>query len=215
VAFDIEVFIPTLKQRTNNLLCQIHTALNSGLNVRVTLSLPDESYPEIIENLTESELKYIRLIKNVPQGEPSIPIKYCLENIEWGDWLLSVGDDDCILPWGLKHLWDARENVSMVIGQTIGVSRNKHYDFSAWKIGYRIIPCHVSIAFINMRSLEKLPKPWLEIDPLSDFKQIERMSNHFPYKIIPSVVHVQSFANMENLGNEFTKNFMEVYGHML
>ena len=215
VAFDIDVFIPTLKQRTDNLLCQIHTVLNSGLNVRVTLSISDEHYPEVVENLTEKELKALRIITRVPQGEAAIPIKYCLENFEWADWVYPISDDDCVLPWGLQHLFEATEGVGMVMGQTIGVSRKKHYDFSLWKLGIEIAPCHASTAMYNMRCLEKLPKPWYEIDPLSDFKLIEKMSKNFPYKIIPSVVHVQAFAELENLGREFSDSFMKIYGCLL
>lgn len=213
--FDIDVFIPTLKKRTDNLLCQVHTALNSGLNARVTISIPDNDYAELINKLTDKEKINIRLIKKVPQGEPSIPIKYCLENESWSNWLLIIADDDCLMPWGLKHLYDATPGMGMVMGQTLGVSRNMHLDFSSWKIGVGVIPCHCSTAFYNVRMLEKLSKPWCEIDPLSDYRLIQKMAENFPYKIIPSVCHVQSFAELENLGTDFSAKFHNLYGHLL
>ena len=215
MAFDVDVFIPTLKQRTNSLLCNVHTAFNSGLNVRVTVSLPDDSYDELMDNLTEKEKNLTRLIPNVPQGSAAIPIAHCLEKIEWSDWVYPVADDDCILPWGLQHLYEATEGVGMVMGQTFGTSRKKHYDFSSWKLGFQIIPCHASTAMYNMRKMEKLPKPWYLIDDLSDFYLIKKMSDNFPYIIIPSVVHVQAFAEASDLGEEFSANFHGFYGHML
>lgn len=213
--FDLDVFIPTLKQRTDNMLCQAHTVLNSGLNVRLTVSLPDNDYPELMDNLTPKEKEKVRLIPNVPQGEPSIPVKHCIENIDWSDWMYFPADDDCVLPWGLKHLWEGRDGVSMVIGQTLGVSRKEHLDFSAWKIGYGVIPCHVSTALFHMPSLKSLPKPWYNIGPLADYELIKYMSANFAYKIIPSVVHVQAFAELENLGTEFASQFKMLYGHLL
>lgn len=213
---DIDILIPTSKkpERLNNLLCQIHTVLNSGINTRVTLAM-DGPYPSLTSQLSHYPLSKVRLVYGAPQGSPAIPAAYCMENLEWGDWMLNVSDDDCVLPWGLRHLWEATKDVSMVIGQTIGVSRTKHLDFSAWKIGIGVIPCHVSTALINMRSLETLPKPWYRDDPLCDYLLIQRMSENFPFKIIPSVVHVQAFAEIENLGPEFGQIFRDVYGDLI
>jgi hypothetical protein len=214
-SFELDVFIPTIKKKLNGLLCNVHTVLNSGLRVRVTISLPDDSYPEFMDKLTEEERSCIRLIKNVPQGNPSIPIQFCMENLDWLEWVYMAADDDCILPWALKHLWEAREGVSMVMGQVIGTSREKHLDFSEWKIGIDIIRCHVNTAMYNFNSLRTLPKPWLEIDPCSDYLMIKRFADNFPYKIIPSVVHVSAFAELENLPEDFVIMFKRMYGHIL
>lgn len=213
-AVDLDVLIVTRKKRLDNLLCQVHTILNSGMNTRVTIGIEGE-YPEFVSKLFPAQLERIRIVSGVPQGDPSIPIQYCMENLEWSDWMYSSADDDCILPWGLKHLWENRDGVSMVIGQTIGVSRERHLDFSAWKIGRSIEVCHVSTALINMRSLEKLEKPWLTVDPVSDFHLIDRMAKLYPYKITPSVVSVQAFAELNNLGDVFCENYMKIYGHLL
>lgn len=229
--FDIDVVIPTAKQldRLDNLVCQINTSLNSGVDTRVVILMEGE-YPELMERLTSKQIEKIMFVKDAPQGNPSLPIKHCIENVELSEWMYSVGDDDCILPWGLKHLWEATQNiynvqnilnasnvdkVSMVIGQTLGVSRDNHYDLSLWKIGHGIIPCHVSTALINVNRLRSLPKPWFEIDQLSDYLLIKRMSENFPYKIIPNVVHCQAFANVENLGPDFGAYFQKTYGHLL
>jgi hypothetical protein len=213
--FDVDVFIPTLKNRTANLICQIHTALNSDVKSRVTISIPDDDYPELMDQLTTQEKEKVRILKNVPQGEPSIPIKYCLENYGWCDWIFNDADDDCLLPWGLKHLLEASQNVSMVVGQIIGVSRDKHYDFSSWKIGHSITQCHISKILFHFPSLVKLPKPWLEINPVSDFIFAKRMADNFAYKIIPSVVSVAAFAELYDLGVDFESNFRLLYGSML
>lgn len=213
--FDVDVFIPTRKTLLGNLNCQVQAVLNSGVNARATVSIGDDSYPEFTDNLTPEQLNRVRVIPNVPQGSASICIKHCLENIEWAPWVLTVADDDCLLPWGLKHLWDAREGVSMVIGQTLGLSRERHLDFTAWKIGIGVTSCHVSTAMINMRSMATLRKPWMDLDPLSDFLMIKRMADNFPYRIIPSVVHVQAFAELDNLGSDFIRNFNSIYGHLL
>lgn len=214
---DIDVFIPTSKrpERLNNLLCQIYIALNSGVDTRVTVAMEGD-YPELMKRLSVHQIATIRFIKDAPQGNAAIPLKHCIENYEWNDWvLISACDDDCLLPWGLKHLWDATKGVSMVIGQTLGVSRKQHYDFSAWKIGISVVPCHVSTVMVNMRSLERLPKPWIDIDPLTDYLLVKRMADHFPYRIIPNVCHVQSFAEIENLGKEFSDQFGQLYGALL
>ena len=213
--FDLDVIIPTRKKQTNNLLCQVHTVLNSGFNVRVTIGIPDSEYHEFFENLTNREKECIRLMKNVAQGSPSIAFIYMLENMDWVDWIFPTADDDCILPWGLKHLLEVHNDMGMVMGQSLGVSREKHLDFSSWKIGHSITECHCSTAIYNMRKMETLSKPWFENSPVSDFLLIKRMSENFPYKIIPSVVHVQAFAELENLGSIFTENFNKLYGHLI
>lgn len=211
--FDIEFLIATQKKRLEGLLCQIHIALNSGLNVRVTVGM-DGEYPELMEKLPESYKDKIRFVKNVPQGTPSISFGYLYENMDWDGWIYAVADDDIVLPWGLKHLWENREGVSMVIGQTIGVSRDDHFDFSGWKIGYEVVENHVSTAFINSKDLSKLPKPWIVNEPNSDYLIIKRMADHFKYRVIPNVVHVQAFAKFENLGEEFKESYMNIYGHL-
>lgn len=214
--FDIDVVIPTAKQleRLNNLVCLINIIQNSGVRARAYIVMEGE-YPELMERMTPKNLEKMAFCKNAPQGGPSIPIKYALENLSLSDWVTVIADDDCLLPWGLKHLWEATNNVSMVVGQTLGVSRKDHYDLSSWKIGIGIIPCHVSTALFNMRKIETLSKPWLEIDPLSDYILIKRMAETFPYKIIPNVVHCQAFANLENLGDDFGDYFNKTYGHLL
>lgn len=213
--FDLDVFIPTRKQQLGNLVCQAQAVFNSGVNARLTVGIGDDQYQEFLDQFIPKHQNRIRIIPNVPQGGVSICVKHCMENIDWSEWVLSVSDDDIILPWGIDHLWEAREGVAMVIGQTLGVSRENHLDFTAWKIGVAVAPCHVSTAMINMEKLKTLPKPWIVHDPLFDFILIRRMADTFPYRITPSVVHVQAFAELENLGSEFGENFRKVYGHLL
>lgn len=217
---DVDIFIPTSKKLKNleTLLCQIYIALNSGINTRVTIGMKGE-YPELMQRLTPNQLPRIRFIKDAPEGGEvgHLAIQYMLEELTWADWVRYICDDDCITPWGLKHMWEARHGVSMVVGQALGVSREKHYDFTAWKLGPSITFCHVAgnQVMFNMRSLEKLPKPWWGPSRTYDFDFIKRMSENFPYRIIPSVVDVMSFAELENLGREFQQNFHALYGGIL
>lgn len=214
---DIDLYIPTAKQieRLPSLLAQINAGLNSGLNARVTISM-DGEYPELNRSLSDEQIKKIRFVQ-APQGNPSITIEHCLENTEWADWLYIAGDDDAILPWGLKHLYEARECVSMVLGQVLCVSREKHWDLSSYKVGQVIVPCHISGAnlLINTRSMEKLEKPWLINDPQSDYFLIKRMAENFKYTIIPSVVAVLCLCELDNLGTEFTAHWMSQYGRFV
>lgn len=213
--YDLDVFIPTLKKRTNGLLCNVHTVLNSGVNVRVTVSIPDDNYPEFMDALTDKEKSCVRIINNVPQGDPSIPIEYCLENIEWTEWVYIVADDDCVLPWGLAHLMSARQGMSLVMGQAIGVSRIRHFDFSSWKIGIDVVEGHVNAAMFNYNTLKKMKKPWFTNHPCCDYLLIKKMTDLYPYRIIPNVVHVSAFAELENLTEEFQNEFMSTYRNLL
>lgn len=229
--FDLDVVIPTAKQldRLDNLVCLINIVQNSGINSRAYIVMQGE-YPELMERMTQRNLDRMEFCKTAPQGHPCLPIEYALGELELSEWFISIADDDCLLPWGLKHLFDATKDivgaknlmnsanidkVGMVIGQTLGVSRVDHYDLSLWKIGIGVIPCHVSTALVNVPMLRKLERPWLPIDPLADYLLIKRMSETFPYKIIPNVVHCQAFADVENLGEEFGAYFKKTYGHLL
>lgn len=215
MVFDIDVLIPTAKKKTENCLYQIYAALHSGVNSRINI-LMGGSYPELTNQLDlEKWGDRIRIFDDIPQGNPSIPIKHAFENMNWDNWVLVNPDDDCLLPWGLKHLLDAAPGMGMVMGQTLGVSRKQHLDFSNWKIGISITESHCSTAIYNMQMLKTLPKPWMEISPINDYLINKKMADNFPYKIIPSVCHVQAFAELENLGTEFSNRFNQLYGHLL
>lgn len=219
---DIDILLPTSKKldRLDNLLCQIYACLNSGLKTRVTIGMTGD-YRELYARLTKDQIDKIRFIKDCPEGgEVGHPaLKYMLENFDYSDWITFVNDDDCTPSWALKHLWDKREGVSMVLGQAIGVSRERHFNLSAWKLGPMpdISINHICAGngIYNMRSLEKLPKPWWNLIRTGDYDFVKRMEKHFPYKIIPSVVLMLSFAELSNLGVEFNFNFNKAYGKIL
>ena len=217
MAFDLDVFIPTAKQpeRTNNLICQINTALNCGLNTRVTIGMEGD-YPGLLDNFRKEQLERIRIVTGVPQGTPSISIEHVLETTDWVDWVHIPADDDCVLPWGYQHLWEARKDVSMVLGQVLCVSRATHLDFSSYKVGRKLEVGFISgaCALFNMRSMEKLPKPWMPNNPVSDFDMIKKMAENFPYTIIPNVVSVMSLTELESLHHSFQDHYKKIYGHL-
>lgn len=224
---DLDIFIPTAKnpKHLNTLVGQIMGALYCGLNTRVTIGMKGE-YPELMNILSPKQIERMRFYKDVPEGDPDKSdeihpahpaIRHMLENIEWVDWVRILCDDDLTPSWSYQHMWEARADAYMVMGQGLGVSREKHYDLTAWKLGRSIQFCHLSanLTLFNMRMLEKLPKPWWLMHRTADFDFVKRYTDNFKYKIIPSVVDVVAFAERENLGDDFNKHFSDFYGEIL
>jgi hypothetical protein len=136
----------------------------------------------------------MRFVHDAPKGLIGNPaVSYCMETLEWADWYYVTGDDDALLPWGLRHLYENRQGVSMVIGEGLCVSREKHESLAAWKIG-GLIKCgrvSASCALFNFRDIEKLPRPWFNSDSkVADFELISRMATTYPYRMIPSTIFV-------------------------
>lgn len=190
---EIDVLIPTAKKRVDNLLFQIRSALGQGLDVRVTIAMNGE-YPELMERLTDEEKKKMRFVTDAPDGCIGNPaVLHALETLDWADWYFQTGDDDALLPWGLKHLYENREGVCMVVGRALCVTKDGHKDLTPWEVGKTLEFCKVSgaCALFNFRAVEKLPRPWWNPgSQVSDFELIHRMSRMCPYRLIPSVIFV-------------------------
>lgn len=196
----IDVLIPTAKQRLNNLLFNIRGILLQELPTRITVASTGE-YPELMDALSDIEKASIRLITDAPAGAwGNAASKYAMENLDWHDWFYSIGDDDAILPWGLKNLWDNKENVSMVIGRALAVGKNGQKDLTEYRIGSMLGQGRVSgvCALFNFRDIEKLGKPyWVAESPVSDWWLINRMANTYKYRIIPNTVCALALATTE------------------
>ncbi len=219
----VDVLMPTNRKRLWNFLFQLRGALANALNIRVTVAMSGP-WPELRAELSARELEKVRWVENAPDGTTGDPfnnpngymgapkIRWCLENLDWANWMYQVCDDDALMPWGIEALFAATDNMGVVIGQVLPVSRNEHLDFTPYKIGRSIERCRVSCAgaLINMRLLETLPKPWYnERSGYADWELIERMSTHFPSKIIKTVVHVLALCELGEVPSYLRATILE------
>lgn len=212
---EIDVLIPTARQpeRFHNLLFQIRAVLNSPVNARVTVAMSGE-WPELIHAIHPKEWDRVRIASECPDGQKGNPfhteggymsgpkVAWCLDNLDWGDWWYFMGDDDCLLPWGLRHMLDASDGVDMVIGQVLGVSRKDHLDFTPYTIGRSIARCRVSSAgaMFRVEAMKKLDKPWWNPNSgYADWELIERMSKAYLHRITASTIHVLSLCELPQL----------------
>ncbi|MDI6788498.1 MAG: hypothetical protein QME51_09020 [Planctomycetota bacterium] len=197
---DIDILIPTSKKRLQKLLWQIRSCFNQGLDVRVTVASTGE-YPELLERLTDVERIKMRFIIDAPEGLcGNAASKHAMENYEWGDWFYSIGDDDALLPWGLKHLWNNKQGVDMVIGRALCVSKGQNLDLTQYRVGTVLARGRVSgvCTLFNFRKVEKLGKPYWDADSVvSDWELIEKMAENHKYKIIPETVCVLALGNVQ------------------
>lgn len=187
----IDAIMPTAQIHLDGAICQVKTATNQDCPVRVTIATatpfkkPDAFSP--------SELARIRFVEGVPQGNWGHPaVGYCLENLEMGDWIYPMGDDDCLLPWGLKHLYEAtRSDLSMVIGTALSVYKDNHIHRPDRSLGYRFARGYItgSCALLNYNMIKKLEKPWWAANDYgADWLLMERLSKIAPYVQLPNTV---------------------------
>ena len=193
---DVDVLIPTSKKRLDNLMCQIHTAQNQGFQVRITIAMSGQ-WIALEEKLGAYDAENIRLVYDAPDGLIGNPaVQYCIQNLEWCDWYYQTGDDDSLMPWGLKHLYEQiDEHSKMIIGQAICVTKNDHRDISHKKVGRVILEGAVSgvCVLFHMPSVKKLSPPWWNPESkVADYELIRKMANSYPYKVIPNTVTILS-----------------------
>ena len=197
---ELDVLIPTSMQGLENLLFNVRGIFSQELDVRITIASSVKA-DALKELLTDREMESMRFIEDAPVGQwGNAASKYAMENFNWANWFYSIGDDDAILPWGLKHLMANRKGVSMVIGQALCVSKNGQKDLTHYHVGRVISVGKVSgvCALFNFRDIEKLGKPyWIAESPVSDFQLINRMSMEYKYKIIPNTVCCLALAEVE------------------
>lgn len=191
--FDIDVLIPTSKKRLSKLLWQIRSCFNQTVPVRITVVSSGE-YPQLMDSLTEEEKSKMRFITDAPSGLcGNAASKYAMENYEWGNWFYSIGDDDALLPWGLRHLWLNRIGVDMVIGRALCVSKGRQFDLTNYRVGAVLACGQVSgvCTLFNFRKIEELGKPyWNAGSMVADWELIDKMAENYRYKIIPETVCV-------------------------
>lgn len=219
---DIDVLIPTAGKRFHNCMFQINAVLSSNVDARVHV-MTSKPWPEM-RNVFDLDDRVI-FYENTPEGganngdvyNPSgflgLPkVSWALDHIELADWFCYFHDDDALLPWGLKYLMDAREDVSMVVGRALGVSRSQHLDFTPYVVGKTIDRCRVgnACAIYETESLQSLPRPWFFPEYIyADWELINRMARHFPYRTIPNTVQVLSLYEREHLPTDIQQRVDE------
>jgi hypothetical protein len=191
----IDVLIPTSRQpeRLHNLVWQIRSAFNQGIPVRVTVAMGGE-WPELMCQLSPEELASIRFVTNAPAGKcGNAAVQHCLETLEWLPWYYQTGDDDALLPWGLKHLYEAREGNILVVGRALCVSKKAQTDLTSYKVGHIIEWSKVSglCALFKMEAIKACPQPWWNPESgCADFELIDQLSKMGGVKLIPNTITI-------------------------
>jgi hypothetical protein len=199
----IDVLIPTAGKRVDGLIYQINAFINQSYEFRTIWVLIDvESFDEfnILKKKIDAETKRYAPVKmmHVPdeyRGKHGHgPIKYAVEKLPLeGDWIITSGDDDSVMPWALEKLIEASDGVDMVVGRVVPVKRNHEY-LENHVLGYNMLHGHItgSCCLYRASRLKELGYDDSRYD--ADWDMIEKMME-YRYKRINTVLFVmpQSF----------------------
>lgn len=199
---DLDILLPTGRQRLHNLLFQIRAILSSPVKARPVVMM-GARWPEFLDALSTDERDRILICWNapdVPELKGQQKVEWALENLILAPWFAYFSDDDALLPWGLEALMQNNQGVSMVMGRVLGVSRKNHLDFTPYAVNKAIVRNHCSNAgtIYKTEDVLKLERPYLNLaEPASDWEFIERMAKNHNHRIIPDVISVLTLYEME------------------
>lgn len=217
----IDVFLATAKKRLWGALYQAHAVLSNPHNIRLTIGM-DGDWPELESRLNPIYGNRVRWMKTAPTGKMTNPMHEpegyggspnllrCLQTLSWRDWFYVMPDDDCTMPWAFDHFTDALDdNLGMIVGQAVPVSRHEHMDFSPYTVGRSLRRCRISLncVLLNIRKIETLTRPYF--DPRSayaDWEFIDRVARNFRVKFIRSVVSMFALCELPQLPPDMRMN---------
>lgn len=128
----IDVLLPTEGKRMNGLIFQIYSILNQSYRSHTLWVLVDSDKAQMVER--ELKIKFpfngklkVAVVPDEWRGNwGHKPIKWALEHLPLeGEWVITSGDDDCITEWALQRLIERSDDVDMVVGMCIPVTREQ------------------------------------------------------------------------------------------
>ena len=195
----VDILLPTKGERLNGLIFQVNAILNQSYKNRVLWVLVDgdDEIFDLIKRTIAEQCKGAVEVIHVPNGWRGNwghrPIKWALENLPLeGEWVITSGDDDCIMEWALDELVKNSEGVDTVIGICIPTKRN--YSFVKFYLGENIQLANITGSCCLYRRSRVMEVGYDDSRYEADWDLIEKMLK-FPYCKINSVLFVmpQSF----------------------
>lgn len=195
----IDVLLPTQGLRMNGLIFQIHAILNQSYkDYHLWVLVDAEDKENTIARILSSVPPHSRItIVEVPDEWSGNwghrPIKYAIEELPLeGEWLITSGDDDCIMEWALERLIENSSGVDSVIG--VCIPTNRQHDNVNRVLGELIHSGYITGSCCLYKTERVKEVGYDDSTYQADWVLIEKMIQH-PYKQIDSVLFVmpQSF----------------------
>ena len=195
----IDVLLPTEGKRMDGLIFQIQSILNQSYRSQKLWVLIDSDSPRIIESTIRARLSpqarfEIKVVPEEWRGNwGHRPIKWALEHLPLeGEWVITSGDDDCIMEWALQRLAENTKDVDMVVGFCIPTTRE--HDAVPLFLGDKIEKGKITGSCCLYRRSRLMEVGYDDSTYEADWDLIEKMLE-FPYRQVASVLFVmpQSF----------------------
>ena len=199
----IDVLIPTNGKRVDGLIYQINAFIDQSYDYKMIWVLVDvateDEFAVIRSRIFDGTRRYAPVkIEMVPEEYRGCyghgPIKYAIEVLPLdGEWVITSGDDDSVMPWALEKLILHSNGVEMVVGKCIPVRRDHKY-LPNHVLGEDIAHGHItgSCCLYRLERVKELGYSSERYD--ADWDMIEKMLR-YPYRKIDEVLFVmpQSF----------------------
>lgn len=199
----VDVLIPTAGKRVDGLIYQINAFVDQSYNHKTVWVLVDveteDEYAVLRARIFDRTRRYAPIeVVRVPdeyRGKHGhAPIRYAIEKLDLqGDWIITSGDDDSVMPWALEELIKSSGGVDMVVGLVVPVRRDLKY-LENHVLGVNMMHGHItgSCCLYSAEKIKTLGYDDSRYD--ADWDMIEKMMR-FPYKQINTVLFVmpQSF----------------------
>ena len=199
----VDVLIPTAGERVDGLIYQINAFVNQSYKdkkIWVLVDVEDEGAFGVLKARIHDRTRRYAPIETIQvpseyRGKHGHgPIKYAVEKLPLdGDWIITSGDDDSVMPWALEKLIEASNGVDMVVGRCIPVKRNHGY-LENHVLGYHMLHGHItgSCCLYRTSRLKELGYDDSRYD--ADWDMIEKMME-YRYSKVEAVLFVmpQSF----------------------
>ena len=199
----IDVLIPTAGRRVDGLIYQINAFVDQSYQYKTVWVLidvdSDAEFHVLRARIFDRTRRYAPIeIVRVPEDYRGKhghgPIRYAVERLDlMGDWIITSGDDDSVMPWALEELIKESAGVSMVIGKVLPVRRDHKY-LPHHVLGDNITHGHItgSCCLYSAEKIKTLGYDDSRYD--ADWDMIEKMMR-FPHKQIDTILFVmpQSF----------------------
>lgn len=195
----VDVLLPTQGIREQGLIFQIDAFLNQSYRKMQLWVLIDSDNASFVASTIKAKVKRHERVKLIIVPEEwrgkhgHRPIKYAIENLPLeGDFVMTSGDDDCVMPWGVEKLAENTNDVDMVIGLCHATRRN--HDDSEVVLGKNIVLGEITGSCCLYRTSRVKEVGYDDELYEADWVLISKML-HYPSRQINSVIFVmpQSF----------------------
>ncbi len=199
----VDVLIPTVGKRVDGLIYQINAFVDQSYKYRNIWVLVDvdteDEFLVLRARIFDRTVRYATIeIIRVPEDYRGKhghgPIRYAVERLDLtGEWIITSGDDDSVMPWALESLVTASNGQDMVVGRCIPVKRNHGY-LENHVLGYHMLHGRITGSCCLYRASRVKELGYDDSRYDADWDMIEKMMQ-YPHRKIETVLFVmpQSF----------------------